>query len=327
MSAPPDETVVGEVLPLYLREIGRVGLLTARDEVELAQTMEQGREARDLLVELAQAMEQGREARGRLDEAAVLSVEERDQLQQRADEGRAAQVRLIEANLRLVVSVARRYANRGVALGDLIQEGNIGLLRAVEKFDYHRGFKFSTYATWWIRQAVTRALADQARTIRIPVHMVDALNRTLRAMARLQQELGREPTWEEVAADQGLTPERVREMIGLLPIPISLDSPVGDDGDSIVGDFVEDPNAVDMDALGAFRQLRSEVAAAMDSLSPRERRVLELRFGFDLGRQQTLDEIGEELGLTRERVRQIEAEALQKLRHPSHSRRLRAFVD
>ena len=307
---PTDEGAVGDILPLYLREIGHVRLLTAGDEVKIGQVMEQAREAQ-----------------ARLNEATLLSIEERDELRGRVSDGRDAQVRLIEANLRLVVSVARRYVNRGVGLGDLVQEGNIGLLRAVEKFDYQRGFKFSTYATWWIRQAVTRAIADQARTIRIPVHMVDALNRTLRAMARLQQEYGREPTWEEVAEDQGLTLDRVRELLDLLPIPVSLESPVGDDGNASLGDLVADPNGVDLDALSALRQMRAEVAAALDSLSPRERRVLELRFGFDLGREQTLDEIGDALGVTRERVRQIEFEALHKLRHPSHSQRLRAFMD
>lgn len=299
-----------DALPLYLREIGQVSLLTGREEVELAQAVELGKGAQERLLG-----------------AEPLTLDQQQALRQQMIEGRAARRRLLEANLRLVVSVARRYVNRGVALVDLVQEGNIGLLRAVEKFDYHRGFKFSTYATWWIRQAVTRAIADQARTIRIPVHMVDIVNRVLRAIAHLQQEEGREPTWEEVGLEVGMAPERVREVLELLALPISLESPVGDDGDITVGDFVEDPNAQDLNELGLRRELRGEVAAALDTLSPRERRVLELRFGFEMGRQQTLDEIGEQLGVTRERVRQIEVEALQKLRHPSRSQRLKPFLD
>ncbi|MSQ24344.1 MAG: sigma-70 family RNA polymerase sigma factor [Chloroflexi bacterium] len=308
-SSNPEDGGGSDSLPLYLREIARVGLLTTKQEVDLAQAMERGHGAQERL------------------NGGLMPVEQRDELLELIRQGRDAQVRLIEANSRLVVSVARRYANRGVPLGDLIQEGNIGLLRAVEKFDYHRGFKFSTYATWWIRQAVTRAIADQARTIRIPVHMVDALNRTLRTMTRLQQEYGREPTLDEIGAEVGVTTDQIREWLALLPIPISLETPLGEDGESTLGDFVEDPNAVDLDTLSAHLEMKEEISSALGDLSPRERRVVELRFGFGVAQQQTLDEIGEQLGVTRERVRQIEVEALQKLRHPSRSQRLRAFIN
>ncbi|HEY3117519.1 MAG TPA: sigma-70 family RNA polymerase sigma factor [Chloroflexota bacterium] len=305
-----DSGIASEALPFYLREIGRVRLLTAQDEVQLAQAIEAGKEARE---QLAADPE--------------ISWPERDRLQQLVWEGDSARDRLIEANLRLVVSVAKRYSNRGVGLADLVQEGNIGLLRAVDKFDYHRGFKFSTYATWWIRQAVTRAIADQARTIRIPVHMVDTLNRTIKVMARLQQEYAREPTWQEVADEIGTSAERVREMMELLPLPISLENPIGEDGDTTVGDLVEDVQAQSPFEERARSEMKDGVAAVLDSLSPRERQVLELRFGLDIGEQRTLDEIGERLGVTRERVRQIEMEALQKLRHPSRSAQLRTLLD
>jgi RNA polymerase primary sigma factor len=314
--ATPQETAeersdqVGEALPLYLQEIGRVALLTGPQEVELAKAIEAGGLARE-----------------RLSQSTAVDGEELTQLNRDIIAGEAARRRLAEANLRLVVSVARRYMNRGMPLADLIQEGNIGLLRAVEKFDYRRGFKFSTYATWWIRQAVTRAISDHARTIRIPVHMVETINRLTRTMAALQQTLSREPTIEEVAEAVEMTPDRVREIMHMLPQPISLETPVGDDQETSLGDFVEDRNAQGLEDAGARAVLREQVATVLDSLGPRERRVLDLRYGLENGRQHTLDEIGAELGVTRERIRQIEAKALRKLRQPSRSKRLQALAD
>jgi RNA polymerase primary sigma factor len=305
----PDAEGAGEALPAYLQEIGRVPLLTAAAEVELATAIEVGQAALERL------------------RSEALGPEETQQLQQLARRGAIARGRLIEANLRLVVSVARRYMNRGIALGDLIQEGNLGLLRAVEKFDYHRGFKFSTYATWWIRQAITRALADHARTIRIPVHMVETINRMVRTMSRLQQELGREPAAEEVAEAIELPPERVREMIAMLPQPMSLDTPIGDEQDTQLADFIEDENAVRLEDSAERTLLRDQVQTVLDSLSGRERRVIELRYGLDGAPDRTLTEIGDALGVTRERIRQIEAKALRKLRHPSRSKKLRIYGD
>ena len=306
---PQESDQVGDALPLYLQEIGRVALLTGPQEVELATAMEAGNLAKQQLL-------QGQ-----------LSPDQLEELAEAVAKGDLGRRRLIEANLRLVVSVARRYMNRGLPLGDLIQEGNIGLLRAVEKFDYTRGFKFSTYATWWIRQAVTRAISDHARTIRIPVHMVETINRLSRTMSQLQQEYGREPTVDEISVAMELSADRVREISSILPQPISLDTPVGDDQDTLLGDFVEDPNAQTLEEAGARAVLREQVAEVLESLSPRERRVLDLRYGLDNGRQHTLDEIGLELGVTRERIRQIEAKALRKLRHPSRSKKLKALAD
>jgi RNA polymerase primary sigma factor len=300
----------GEALPVYLQEIGRVPLLTGPAEVELATAIEVGLAAAE-----------------RLRQSTLESLDERLELEELIWKGREARRRLIEANLRLVVSIARRYMNRGIALGDLIQEGNIGLLRAVEKFDYHRGFKFSTYATWWIRQAITRALADHARTIRIPVHMVESINRMIRAMSRLQQELSREPTVDEVGEALEITPERVREMIAMLPQPMSIDTPIGDEQDAQMADFIEDENAVNLEDSAQRMLLRDQVQQVLNSLSGRERRVLELRYGLDGDRDRTLSEIGDELGVTRERIRQIEAKALRKLRHPSRAKKLRAFAE
>jgi len=300
----------GEALPQYLQEIGRVPLLTGPAEVELAM-----------------AIEAAGEASARLASAEMLSPEERESLADVVDLGNVARRRLVESNLRLVVSVARRYMNRGIALGDLIQDGNIGLMRAVEKFDYRRGFKFSTYATWWIRQAVSRALADHGRTIRVPVHMVETINKYVRMSSLLQQQLGREATVDEIAVALEVTAERVREIIRILPQPISLENPVGDEHDATLADFVEDENAVDMDEAASRAVLRMQVESVLNTLTPRERRVVELRFGLEGDRLYTLSEIGAELGVTRERIRQIETKALRKLRHPSRSRQLLDFLE
>jgi RNA polymerase primary sigma factor len=305
----PTTETAQESLPLYLQEIGRVALLTGAEEVTLAKAIEAGNLAAEKL--------QNRDE---------LSEEETHALEVEVRLGQRARRQLIEANLRLVVSVARRYANRGMPIADLIQAGNIGLLRAVEKFDYQRGFKFSTYATWWIRQAITRTIADHARTIRIPVHMVETINRMVRALGRLQQEYGREPTAEEIGRELEMTADRVREISRALPSPMSLDTMVGEDQDSVLSDFIEDPDAPDLDDAAGRALLKEQVRLALDSLTPRERRVLELRFGLDRTESLTLSEIGDALGVTRERIRQIEATALRKLRHPSRSRKLREFA-
>jgi RNA polymerase primary sigma factor len=309
-SAERESESFSEALPLYLQEIGRVPLLTGAAEVDLAKAIEAGTESATLLAD-----------------GKPRSAGDLDLLADIIERGNEARRRLIESNLRLVVSVARRYMNRGIPLGDLIQDGNIGLMRAVEKFDYRRGFKFSTYATWWIRQAVSRSLADQSRTIRVPVHMVETINKYVRLSSSLQQELGREPTIDEVAAAMETTPERVREIIRILPQPISLESTVGDEADATLGDFVIDENAVDMDEAATRIVLRAQVEGVLGTLTPRERRVVELRFGLDGDKLYTLSEIGAELGVTRERIRQIETKALRKLRHPSRSKLLREFSD
>lgn len=297
-----------EVLPLYLREIGRVPLLTASDEVRLAQAIERGRLAFE-----------------RLESEDVPDLAEQDELHELVLQGNTARAGLTDANLRLVVSVARRYSNRGVPLIDLIQEGNLGLLRAVEKFDWRRGFKFSTYATWWIRQAVSRAIADDARTIRIPVHLFDVVNRMARISSQLHQELGREPTDEEIGAALQISVERVRELNQVLPQPISLDGFVGEDQDTRLSDVVADDNAINLEAAAEHRLLRDQIEDTLMTLTPRERRVIERRFGLTGDADETLTAIGREIGVTRERIRQIESTALRKLRHPSRSKRLRGF--
>jgi len=305
---PAAADAAGEALPLYLREIGRVPLLTAQDEVRLSQAIEGGRAALERL-----------QSEKHLDDA------ERQQLLDLVSQGDTAREALADANLRLVVSVARRYSNRGVPLIDLIQEGNLGLLRAVEKFDWRRGFKFSTYATWWIRQAVSRAIADDARTIRIPVHLYDVVNRMARISSQLHQELGREPTDEEVGALLHMSADRVRELNQVLPQPVSLDGFVGEDQDTPLSDMVADDDATTIESVAEQRLLADRVRDTLQTLTPRERRVIELRFGLIGDKDETLTSIGREIGVTRERIRQIESKALRKLRHPSRAKRLRGF--
>jgi RNA polymerase primary sigma factor len=295
---------------MYLKEIGKVPLLTAAQEVSLAKRIEAGLDALE-----------------RIREVTDLSDGQRGSLRAVVRDGELAKRQLIEANLRLVVSIAKRYVGRGMALLDLIQEGNLGLIRAVEKFDYTKGFKFSTYATWWIRQAITRAIADQARTIRIPVHMVETMNKVMRIQRQLLQELGREPTVEEVAAKVELTPDRVREIQRLGQEPVSLETPVGDDDDSYLGDFVEDPNATAPATAAARALLTEAIEEALEELNDRERQVVRLRFGLDDGQVRTLEEVGREFGVTRERIRQIESKTLAKLRHPTRSQKLRDYLE
>jgi RNA polymerase primary sigma factor len=308
----PERTEGGGFDPvrMYLKEIGKVPLLTGEQEVSLAKRIEAGVHASE-----------------RLHADPPLSDEARASLQAVATDGEIAKKQLTEANLRLVVSIAKRYVGRGMALLDLVQEGNLGLIRAVEKFDYTKGFKFSTYATWWIRQAITRAIADQARTIRIPVHMVETMNKVLRVQRQMLQELGREPTVEEVAAKVELTPDRVRDIQRISLEPVSLETPVGEEDDSSLGDFVEDPSAIAPATAAARALLTEAIEEALEELNDRERAVVRLRFGLDDGQVRTLEEVGKEFGVTRERIRQIESKTLAKLRHPTRSQRLRDYLE
>ena len=279
----PEGVSIEDPVRMYLKEIGKVPLLSAEEEIELAKKMEQG------------------------------------------DEN--AKKRLAEANLRLVVSIAKRYVGRGMLFLDLIQEGNLGLIKAVEKFDYRKGYKFSTYATWWIRQAITRAIADQARTIRIPVHMVETINKLIRVSRQLLQELGREPTPEEIAAEMDMSVDRVREILKISQEPVSLETPIGEEEDSHLGDFIQDDNVPVPADAAAFTLLKEQLVEVLSTLTDREQKVLRLRFGLDDGRARTLEEVGKEFNVTRERIRQIEAKALRKLRHPSRSRKLKDYLD
>jgi RNA polymerase primary sigma factor len=299
---------------MYLKEIGKVSLLTARQEVELAKKIEAGVQATQRLEEAA--------AKGiELDKAEIRRLERLERI------GMEAKKQLVEANLRLVVSIAKRYVGRGMLFLDLIQEGNLGLIRAVEKFDYGKGFKFSTYATWWIRQAITRAIADQARTIRIPVHMVETINKLIRVQRNLLQELGREPTPEEIGEKMDMSADRVREILKISQEPVSLETPIGEEEDSQLGDFIEDGEAVVPPDAASFSMLQEQLAKVLDSLSERERKVIELRFGLVDGHPRTLEEVGREFGVTRERIRQIESKTLCKLRHPSRSSRLKDYLE
>jgi RNA polymerase primary sigma factor len=304
--------VTGDLVRIYLREIGRVPLLTAQDEVELAKAIEAGLFAE----EKVQDFRAGGAGAGGTELAELMLV---------AADGIAAKQRLIEANLRLVVSIAKRYIGRGLVFLDLIQEGNLGLIRAVEKFDYTKGYKFSTYATWWIRQAITRAIADQARTIRIPVHMVETINKMARIQRQLHQELGREATPEELGAEMGLSADRVAEIQRIAQEPVSLQSPIGEE-DSDLGDFIEDADAVMPLEAAAFIMLQDQLDEVLEHLSLREQRIIELRFGLTDGHPRTLEEVGREFGVTRERIRQIESKTLAKLRHPSRSQMLREYL-
>ena len=279
----PEGVSIEDPVRMYLKEIGKVSLLSADEEIELAKRMEKGDEA--------------------------------------------AKKRLAEANLRLVVSIAKRYVGRGMLFLDLIQEGNLGLIKAVEKFDYRKGYKFSTYATWWIRQAITRAIADQARTIRIPVHMVETINKLIRVSSQLLQELGREPTPEEIAEEMDMPVDRVREILKISQEPVSLETPIGEEEDSHLGDFIQDDNVPVPADAAAFTLLKEQLVEVLSTLTDREQKVLRLRFGLDDGRARTLEEVGKEFNVTRERIRQIEAKALRKLRHPSRSRKLKDYLD
>ena len=309
-----DAFAVDDPVRMYLKEIGKVDLLTPEKEVELAQAMGRGNEARAQLEEMEQAGEN-------------LPQPVRDELEKLIRQGKQAEQELAEANLRLVVSIAKRYVGRGMLFLDLIQEGNLGLIKAVEKFDYTKGYKFSTYATWWIRQAITRAIADQARTIRIPVHMVETINKVIRVNRQLLQELGHDPTPDETAAEMGMPVEKVREILKIAQEPVSLETPIGEEEDSHLGDFIEDDTASEPSEAASFTLLKEQLVEVLSTLTPREEKVLKLRFGIEDGRTRTLEEVGKEFNVTRERIRQIEAKALRKLRHPSRSKKLKDFLN
>lgn len=317
----PEGVSVEDPVRMYLKEIGKVPLLSADEEIELAQNMEDG----------AVAIEKINVLKGRIDGASEEEKaeikEEIKTLQRDVDKGADAKKRLAEANLRLVVSIAKRYVGRGMLFLDLIQEGNLGLIKAVEKFDYKKGYKFSTYATWWIRQAITRAIADQARTIRIPVHMVETINKLIRVSRQLLQELGREPSPEEIAKEMSMPVERVREILKISQEPVSLETPIGEEEDSHLGDFIKDDNVPVPADAAAFTLLKEQLEEVLGTLTEREQKVLTLRFGLEDGRARTLEEVGKEFNVTRERIRQIEAKALRKLRHPSRSRKLKDYLD
>ena len=307
----PEGTNIEDPVRMYLKEIGKVPLLSAEEEITLAQKMVGGDAAR-----------------AQLDDAGDdLDEETKRELEELINQGDYAKKKLAEANLRLVVSIAKRYVGRGMLFLDLIQEGNLGLIKAVEKFDYRKGYKFSTYATWWIRQAITRAIADQARTIRIPVHMVETINKLIRVSRQLLQELGREPSPEEIAEEMDIPVERVREILKISQEPVSLETPIGEEEDSHLGDFIQDENVPVPADAAAFTLLKEQLVEVLSTLTEREQKVLRLRFGLDDGRARTLEEVGKEFNVTRERIRQIEAKALRKLRHPSRSRKLRDYLE
>ena len=303
------EPGIDDPLRLYLREIGRISLLTAREEVQLAVQLERGEKAGERLT------------------GDMFMHEERTILQQWVYEGEGARQHLIQANLRLVVSIAKKYVGRGLSFLDLIQEGNIGLMRATEKFDYTKGFKFSTYATWWIRQAITRSISDQSRTIRLPVHVGETINRVKKTAHRLQQLLEREPTPEEIAQALDIPEEKVRRVLEASRQPVSLEQPVGDDGDTVLGDFIEDERALAPIDTASQQLMREQIDGVLARLPERERKIIQLRYGLNDGRYRTLEEVGKEFGITRERIRQIESKVLKKLRHPSYGRTLRSYLD
>ncbi len=309
-----DSFAIDDPVRMYLKEIGKVDLLTPEREVELAQAMGAGAAAKEQLAELEKS-------------GGEIPAETLKELKKAIKGGERAKQQLAEANLRLVVSIAKRYVGRGMLFLDLIQEGNLGLIKAVEKFDYVKGFKFSTYATWWIRQAITRAIADQARTIRIPVHMVETINKVIRVNRQLLQELGHDPSPEETAEEMGMPVEKVREILKIAQEPVSLETPIGEEEDSHLGDFIEDSDAPAPQDAASLTLLKETLGNVLDSLTPREEKVLRLRFGLEDGRSRTLEEVGKEFNVTRERIRQIEAKALRKLRHPSRSKKLKDFLD
>ena len=313
-SALPKNASINDPVRMYLKEIGKIQLLTYEEETKLAGIIVDGNHAQEQI----QSIEE---------EGYEIPESDLEKLRELVRKGEVAKNKLVEANLRLVVSIAKKYVGRGLQFLDLIQEGNMGLMKAVEKFDSERGFKFSTYATWWIRQAITRAVADQARTIRIPVHMVETINKLVRVQRQLVQELSREPSPEEVADRMGIPVEKVQQIQKIAQEPISLEAPVGEEEDSSLGDFISDPTALDPYEYTAQEMLKKELNEVLQGLTDREERVLRMRFGLLDGRQRTLEEVGREFGVTRERIRQIEAKALRKLKHPSRSRKLRDFMN
>ena len=318
----PEGVSVEDPVRMYLKEIGKVPLLSADEEIELAQKMEAASVAVEKIPLLKERLAETGDEQEKEEIQAEIKV-----LQLDVDRGSDAKKRLAEANLRLVVSIAKRYVGRGMLFLDLIQEGNLGLIKAVEKFDYRKGYKFSTYATWWIRQAITRAIADQARTIRIPVHMVETINKLIRVSRQLLQELGREPTPEEIAEEMKMPVERVREILKISQEPVSLETPIGEEEDSHLGDFIKDDNVPVPADAATFTLLKEQLEEVLGTLTEREQKVLTLRFGLEDGRARTLEEVGKEFNVTRERIRQIEAKALRKLRHPSRSRKLKDYLE
>ena len=318
----PEGVSVEDPVRMYLKEIGKVPLLSADEEIELAQKMEAGSVAVEKIPLLKERLAETGDEQEKEEIQAEIKA-----LQLDVDRGSDAKKRLAEANLRLVVSIAKRYVGRGMLFLDLIQEGNLGLIKAVEKFNYRKGYKFSTYATWWIRQAITRAIADQARTIRIPVHMVETINKLIRVSRQLLQELGREPTPEEIAEEMKMPVERVREILKISQEPVSLETPIGEEEDSHLGDFIKDDNVPVPADAATFTLLKEQLEEVLGTLTEREQKVLTLRFGLEDGRARTLEEVGKEFNVTRERIRQIEAKALRKLRHPSRSRKLKDYLE
>ena len=318
----PEGVSVEDPVRMYLKEIGKVPLLSADEEIELAQKMEAGSVAVEKIPLLKERLAETGDEQEKEEIQAEIKA-----LQLDVDRGSDAKKRLAEANLRLVVSIAKRYVGRGMLFLDLIQEGNLGLIKAVEKFDYRKGYKFSTYATWWIRQAITRAIADQARTIRIPVHMVETINKLIRVSRQLLQELGREPTPEEIAEEMKMPVERVREILKISQEPVSLETPIGEEEDSHLDDFIKDDNVPVPADAATFTLLKEQLEEVLGTLTEREQKVLTLRFGLEDGRARTLEEVGKEFNVTRERIRQIEAKALRKLRHPSRSRKLKDYLE
>ena len=309
-----DSFNIDDPVRMYLKEIGKVPLLTADEEVTLATSMSEGNLAKERLAEIEENNEH-------------ISAEEQAELETLVKQGENSKQKLAEANLRLVVSIAKRYVGRGMLFLDLIQEGNLGLIKAVEKFDYTKDYKFSTYATWWIRQAITRAIADQARTIRIPVHMVETINKVIRVSRQLLQELGHDPSAEEISEEMGMPVDKVREILKIAQEPVSLETPIGEEEDSHLGDFIPDEGASEPSEAASFTLLKEQLVDVLSTLTPREEKVLKLRFGIEDGRTRTLEEVGKEFNVTRERIRQIEAKALRKLRHPSRSKKLKDFLN